>query len=120
MESKNDKNHEQKKENQSANLKKKWLLTSAVGLSLVGAGLCVFAEAAFARHDGAEFAAWFVQGLISLILINGGISIFGNAVTQKSYMDSRKRLRNRNSNSNYKKRNYKKRPPRKKEADKEA
>lgn len=119
MEPKKEKNHEQRNENQSSSLKRKWLITSAIGLSLVGAGLCVFAEAALARHDGAEFSAWFVEGLISLIMINGGISVFGNAVTQKSYMDSRKRLRNRNNN-NFKRRNYKKRPPRKKEANKES
>lgn len=79
-------------------LKKKWVLTTGSALALVSVGLYVFSEAIFARLNGTELGAWVGMLLISLILINAGIFIFGNSVVQKSYMESRRRLALRGNN----------------------
>jgi hypothetical protein len=71
----------------------KWLLLAPVSLVLVGAGLCVFSEAAHAKHTGAPFRQWFLWGTYSLILINGGLSLFGQAVRYRVQIDYRRFVR---------------------------
>lgn len=102
-------NVDQKKKNDhKPELKKKWLITAGGGMAIFGAGLCVFSEAAFAKHDGAGLGTWIGMGTLALILINTGLAIFGNAVVQKSYMESRKRLAKRGNNFNNRRKNYNK------------
>lgn len=71
----------------------KWLILAPLSLALIGAGLCVFSEAAQARHTGAPFMQWFLWGTYSLILINGGLSLFGQAVRHRTQLDYRRFVR---------------------------
>lgn len=71
----------------------KWLILAPVSLLLIGAGLCVFSEAAHLKHTGQPFRQWFLIGTYSLILINGGISLFGQAVRYRIAIDYRKFVR---------------------------
>ncbi len=71
----------------------KWLLLAPVSLVLIGAGLCVFSEAAYAKHNDAPFRQWFLWGTYSLILINGGLSLFGQAVRFRAQLDYRRFVR---------------------------
>lgn len=71
----------------------KWLLLAPLSLLLVGAGLCVLTEAAHAKHAGAPFRQWFWWGTYSLILINGGLSLFGQAVRFRAQLDYRRFVR---------------------------
>lgn len=71
----------------------KWLILAPVGLMLIGFGLCVFSGAAYDMNQGAPFMRWFIKGTYSLILINGGISIFGQAIRYRAMMDTRMMIR---------------------------
>lgn len=71
----------------------KWLILAPVGLILIGAGLCVLSGAAYEMQNGAPFARWFIKGTYSLILVNGGISIFGTAVRFRVMLDTRQLIR---------------------------
>ena len=80
----------------------KWLLLAPAGLLLIGAGLCVLVGAGYDMNSGAPFSRWFIKGTYSLILINGGISIFGTAIRFRVMIDTRQIIRQEL------KRNYKK------------
>lgn len=71
----------------------KWLILAPLSLVLIGAGLCVLTEAAWAKHTGAPFWQWFLRGTYSLILINGGLSLFGQAVRFRAQLDYRRFVR---------------------------
>lgn len=71
----------------------KWLMLAPLSLVLVGAGLCILTEAAWAKHTGAPFRQWFWWGTYSLILVNGGLSLFGQAVRFRAQLDYRRFVR---------------------------
>ncbi len=71
----------------------KWLIMSPLGLLLVGAGLCVLSEAGHAKHTGAQWQQWFWWGVYGLILVNGGLSVFGQAVRYRVQLDYRRFVR---------------------------
>lgn len=71
----------------------KWLILAPLSLVLIGAGLCILTEAAHAKHTGAPFRQWFLWGTYSLILVNGGLSLFGQAVRFRAQLDYRRFVR---------------------------
>ena len=71
----------------------KGLIIAPLGLFLFSAGLCVFSIAVQARHDGAMFQQWFLWGVYSLILLNGGLLLFGQAVRYRAQLDYRRFVR---------------------------
>jgi len=71
----------------------KWMILLPISLLVISAGLCVFSEAANAKHTGAPFRQWFLWGVYSLILINGGIALFGQAVRYRAQIDYRRFVR---------------------------
>lgn len=60
---------------------------------MIGYGLCVFSEAGNLKHTGSPTEEWVLLGTYSLILINAGISIVGQAVYFRVMMDVRKETR---------------------------
>lgn len=60
--------------------RKRWLIFAPAGLILVGAGLSVLSVAAFMKRDGKPLSKWFWWGTGSLVLVNSGISLVGQAV----------------------------------------
>ena len=71
----------------------KWLILAPLSLVLIGAGLCILTEAAWAKHTGAPFRQWFWWGTYGLIFINGGLSLFGQAVRFRVQLDYRRFVR---------------------------
>lgn len=71
----------------------KGLIVAPLGLLLFSAGLCVFSIAAGAHQAGAPFRQWFLWGGYSLILINGGLLLFGQAVRYRAQLDYRRFVR---------------------------
>lgn len=71
----------------------KGLIAAPVGLLLFSVGLCVFSAAAEAKYTGAPFRQWFLWGAYSLILINGGLLLFGQAVRYRAQLDYRRFVR---------------------------
>ncbi len=71
----------------------KGLIIAPLGLFLFSVGLCVFSEAVQAKEIGAPFRQWFLWGFYSLILINGGLLLFGQAVRYRAQLDYRRFVR---------------------------
>ncbi|GAB4017904.1 hypothetical protein EXU85_16095 [Spirosoma sp. KCTC 42546] len=71
----------------------KGLIIAPLGLLLFSAGLCVLSVAAEANHSGAPFRQWFLWGAYSLILINSGLLLFGQAVRYRAQLDYRRFVR---------------------------
>ncbi len=71
----------------------KWLILAPLSLLLIGAGLSVLSEAGWAKHTGAPLRQWFLWGTYGLILINGGLSLFGQAVRFRVQLDYRRFVR---------------------------
>jgi hypothetical protein len=71
----------------------KGLIVAPLGLFLFSVGLCVFSVAAEAKHNGAMFQQCFLWGVYSLILINGGLLLFGQAVRYRAQLDYRRFVR---------------------------
>ena len=65
-------------------------IIAPIGLSLVGAGLCVFGEALTLKANEVNFWTWFFWGTGGLVFINAGISIFGKAVVYRSLYERSK------------------------------
>lgn len=79
----------QKSTNKNQQLKNKWLLESTAALSLTGLGLCLVADASAVKSSGAAFMTWFLYGVVGLIVFNGGIAVFGNAIKTKIHLENR-------------------------------
>ncbi|GAB4036618.1 hypothetical protein [Spirosoma gilvum] len=71
----------------------KGLIFVTLGLILFSIGLCVFSVAADANQSGAPFRQWFLWGTYGLILINGGLLLFGQAVRYRVQIDYRRFVR---------------------------
>lgn len=71
----------------------KWILLSVASLLAIGAGLCVFSEAAHLKHINRPTGQWVLMGTYSLILINGGLCLLGQAIRFRVMIDMRQILR---------------------------
>lgn len=61
----------------------RWLFFSPLGLALIGFGLSLMTEAAYWKHSEVNFWSWFGLGTLSLIVINTGISFFGQGIIER-------------------------------------
>lgn len=62
--------------------KKKWLLLAPGGLMLIGAGACLVDWAGTLKTQGAPLAKWVPVGTAALVVLNAGVSIFGQSVVE--------------------------------------
>ena len=75
------------------NYKKKWWRHSVIGVTLVGLGINLVAEATIIKSSGPEVfdlshaAMWFWIGLFGLVSVNAGICFVADAVKQRIYME---------------------------------
>ena len=73
--------------------KKKWWRHSVIGVTLVGLGINLIAEATIIKSnspyhfDLGHMALWFWIGLFGLVAINAGISFVADAVKQRIYLE---------------------------------
>lgn len=62
---------------------KRWIIRAPAGLVLTGFGLCLVAEAAISKFNGAPTLDWVLYGTFALVVFNSGLSIFGSAVVER-------------------------------------
>ena len=62
---------------------RRWLIQAPIGLVLIGMGLCFTIEAGFWKHQGASTWEWVLAGTGALIVLNSGISLFGDAILHR-------------------------------------
>lgn len=60
-----------------------WAWQAPLGLVLVGFGLSLFGQAAIYKSRGESLKRWFLWGTASLIVINAGLCVFGDAVKHR-------------------------------------
>jgi len=63
--------------------KKKWFLLAPTGLLAIGAGACLVDWAGSLKTEGAPTRRWVVAGTAALVVLNAGVSIFGQSVVEK-------------------------------------
>lgn len=66
-----------------------WSENAPRGLILVGAGATVIAHAAGLKLRHRSFFAWFFFGLVGLVLLNAGVSLFGEAVKHRTLYEQK-------------------------------
>lgn len=71
----------------------KWLILTPIGLIIFSFGLTVLSEAAHQRRIGEPTQVWVLLGLYSLVLINGGMLLFGEALRFRILHDVRRETR---------------------------
>ena len=71
-----------------------WLIKAPLGLVLIGLGMCLVAEAALQKYDGAATLHWVLYGTFALVVLNAGISVFGGAVVHRSHFERLKEEEN--------------------------
>jgi hypothetical protein len=71
----------------------KWHLLTPLSLLAFVVGLCVFSEAAARKIQGAPMTQWVLWGAYGLILIVGGLLLFGQAQRFRSQLDYRRFVR---------------------------
>ncbi len=62
-------------------------LIAPLGLTIVGAGVCVIGEAITIKMQSDSFWDWFLMGTLGLVIFNTGLSVFGKAVVRKTKED---------------------------------
>ena len=71
----------------------KSLIVGPLGLLLISVGLCVLSVAVVANQADTPFRQWSLLGAYALILINGGLLLFGLAVRYRAQLDYRRFVR---------------------------
>jgi hypothetical protein len=71
----------------------KWLIMTPLSLVMIGAGLCILVVAGQLRFQNEPLARWFLMGAYSLILVLGGLFVFGQAVVFKTQAIYRQEMR---------------------------
>ncbi len=64
-----------------------WRRLAPSGLLLVGAGVCVVSDASSRRASGTGVGSWVAEGTVGLVLLNAGLSLFGEAVKRRALYD---------------------------------
>lgn len=71
----------------------KWMILAPCGLLMFSFGLTVLSEAAHQRRIGVPTQVWVVLGLYSLVLINTGLILFGEALRFRILLNVRRETR---------------------------
>ncbi|MEM6645253.1 MAG: hypothetical protein AAF730_03280 [Bacteroidota bacterium] len=66
---------------------KKWKLLAPLGLVLIGLGVSLVGEAVLLKGGEAGFWSWFGMGTFSLVVLNAGICVFGDAVKHRAHYE---------------------------------
>lgn len=62
--------------------KTKWLIFAPAGLLTVGAGTCLVGWASTLKAQGAPTAWWVGAGTAALVVLNAGLSLFGQGIIE--------------------------------------
>ena len=66
---------------------KKWRLLAPLGLGTVGFGASLLGYAVERKTNKASFISWFALGTLSLVVLNSGVAMFGEAVKHRVLLD---------------------------------
>lgn len=67
----------------------KWDTLAPRGLALIGLGLSLTGQAISMKTNGRPFWRWFLLGMVGLITVNSGVSVFGDAVKHRALYEVR-------------------------------
>ncbi|HKK75795.1 MAG TPA: hypothetical protein VJ953_12030 [Saprospiraceae bacterium] len=70
---------------------RRWLIQAPTGLVLIGFGASLVAEAAMTKYSGASTWNWVAYGTIALIVLNSGLSLFGDSILHRVRYENAKR-----------------------------
>lgn len=65
----------------------KWRYLSPLGLATIGLGASLLGHSIELKTTGAPLAGWFWWGTLSLIVLNSGVALFGEAVKARVLFD---------------------------------
>ncbi len=68
-------------------LKRKHLVYAVSGILLMGFGLSILGEAIRYKTIAGDFIYWFGGGTLGLAVFFSGLSLFGQAIVFKSFID---------------------------------
>lgn len=63
--------------------KEKWLLLAPVGLLAIGAGASLVDWAGSLKTQGKPASTWVPAGTAALVVLNAGVSLFGQSIIEK-------------------------------------
>ena len=69
----------------------KWLLFSPLGLVTIGAGACMVQWAGSLMNKQAPAKHWVAAGTAALVVLNAGVSLFGQGVVERVLHEVRER-----------------------------
>ena len=69
-----------------------WLFEAVGGLILIGFGFSLFGQSVIYKSRGESVRKWFLWGTISLIVVNSGICVFGDAVKKRMRYETEQNL----------------------------
>ena len=61
-----------------------WNRYSPLGLLLIGFGASLIGYATTLRGRGNNFWGWFIYGTFGLVVLNAGVSVFGDAIKHRA------------------------------------
>ena len=76
-----------KKRNRDNEHYKRWRVLAPLGLGTVGFGASLLGYAVELRTKRAGFTTWFAWGTVSLVVLNSGLALFGEAVKHRVLLD---------------------------------
>ena len=66
---------------------RKWRRLAPLGLGTVGFGASLLGYAVEQRTKRVGFLTWFAWGTLSLVVLNSGLAIFGEAVKHRALLE---------------------------------
>lgn len=64
-----------------------WRLFAPLGLTVIGLGATLLGHSVGLKSGGAAFWAWFGWGTLSLVVLNAGVALFGEAVKHRALFE---------------------------------
>jgi len=64
-----------------------WQRYAPLGLALIGLGASLLGHSIEIKVEGAATLSWFLWGTVSLVVLNAGVAVFGEAVKHRAIHD---------------------------------
>jgi hypothetical protein len=68
----------------------KWRLLAPLGLATIGFGTSLLGHSVQIKTEGVATLTWFLWGTLSLVVLNAGVAIFGDAVKHRVLYELRR------------------------------
>ncbi len=66
---------------------RQWAIKAPLGLTLIGLGASLVGEGAILKGQRQPWPRWFWLGTLGLVVLNVGVSLFGDAVKARALLD---------------------------------